>query len=542
MKKKWKASFDAITKKTLQRKEKFCNSSGIEIAPLYTKEDLPKTNDVEIPGKFPFTRGPYETMYRTKLWTMRQFAGFGSAEDTNKRFKYLLKEGQTGLSTAFDLPTLLGYDSDDPKSLGEVGKTGVAISSLKDMEILFDGIPLKEVSISMTVNGSAAIIWAFFLAMAKKRKIPLSALRGTIQNDILKEYIAQKTYIFPPEPSIRLILDMFEYGTKYVPQWHPISISGYHIREAGSTAVQELAYTLMDGLEYVDQALKRGLKIDDFGPRLSFFFNMHNNFFEEIAKVRAARRIWAMEMKKRGAKNPKTLALRTHAQTAGCTLTAQQVENNVVRVAIQALAATLAGCQSLHTNSKDEALALPTENSVTTALRTQQILAYETGVADVADPLGGSYYVEWLTNKMVDEAYRIFNEIKTQGGVLKCIENGYYHHQIGKSSFEFQKDVDAGKEIIVGVNKFAIKEDIQIPLLKVDQKVLKIQISRLNQVRKGRNKKKVEHALSALKNAALGKENLIPFLISAAENYVTLGEIRSTLVEVFGEHKESTVF
>ncbi|NVM53615.1 MAG: methylmalonyl-CoA mutase, partial [Candidatus Helarchaeota archaeon] len=447
-----------------ERQDTFRNLSNIEVKRLYTPADV-KINyegDLGEPGQHPFTRGVYDTMYRGRLWTMRQFAGFGTAEDTNKRFKYLLEHGETGLSTAFDFPTLYGRDSDDPLSEGEVGKCGVAISSLLDMEILFDGIPLNKVSTSMTINGPAAIVWAFYLANAKKQGIPFTELRGTIQNDILKEYIAQKSWIFPPEPSMRLIIDTFEYGTKHVPKWNTVSISGYHIREAGSTAVQELAFTLADGLAYVDASLERGLTIDEFAPRLSFFFNSHNDFFEEIAKFRAARRIWAKEMKKRGAEDPRSMKMRFHTQTAGCTLTAQQPENNIIRTTLQALSAVLGGTQSLHTNSKDEALCLPTQDAVTTALRTQQIIAHESGVTDTIDPLAGSYYIEWLTTKMEEETYKYFKQVEEIGGVIKGIRQGFFQLEIAKAAYRYQREIESKKRLVAGINAFKTPEDDEI--------------------------------------------------------------------------------
>jgi len=524
----------------VERAEKFTTLSGIEVKQFYTPDDvhIDYHKDLGLPGEFPFTRGVYHTMYRGRLWTMRMFAGYGTAYDTNKRFKYLLKHGETGLSVAFDFPTLYGYDSDHPLARGEVGKCGVAVSSLQDMETLFDGIPLEKVSTSMTINGPAAIIWAFYIAAAENQGAKRKNLRGTIQNDILKEYIAQNSWIFPPEPSMRLILDTFEFGTEELPRWNTISISGYHIREAGATAVQELAFTLADGLTYVDAAVERGMNIDSFAPRLSFFFNAHNYFFEEIAKFRAARRIWAKEMKKRGATNPRSMMLRFHTQTAGVSLTAQQPLNNVVRVAIQALAAVLGGTQSLHTNSYDEAWALPTEEAVTLALRTQQIIAHETGVADTIDPLAGSYYVEWLTDKMEEEVYKYFDRIEKVGGVIEGIKKGFFQNEIAKASYKYQKEVEKGIRKIVGVNCYQTEDDeTTIPVLVVDPEVERIQCERLKKLRETRDNSKVQKTLKKLEKMAKTEANLMPYLIDCAHAYATLGEIRETLVSVFGEYE-----
>lgn len=525
----------------VERAEKFTTLSDIEVKPFYTPDDIQINyhKDLGLPGEFPFVRGVYQTMYRGRLWTMRMFSGYGTAFDTNKRFKYLLEHGETGLSVAFDFPTLYGYDSDHPMAHGEVGKCGVAISSLADMEVLFDGIPLNKVTTSMTINGPAAIIWAFYIAAAENQGAQRKELGGTIQNDILKEYIAQNSYIFPPEPSMRLILDTFEFGTEELPRWNTISISGYHIREAGATAVQELAFTLADGLTYVDAALERGMNIDAFAPRLSFFFNAHNYFFEEIAKYRAARRIWAKEMKNRGATNPRSMMLRFHTQTAGVSLTAQQPLNNVVRVAIQALAAVLGGTQSLHTNSYDEAYALPTEEAVKLALRTQQIIAYETGVTDSIDPLGGSYYVEWLTNKMEEETYKYFDIIEKKGGVIECIKKGFFQNEIAKASYKYQKEVEQGKRKIVGVNCYRTDQDdeVCIPVLVVDPEVERVQCERLKKLRETRNNDKVRDALKELEKQARTENNLMPYLLKCAHAYATLGEIRETLVSVFGEYQ-----
>ena len=540
-----KNSYIPLTKKRPERKEKFENLSSNEIKNLYTPEDiahLDYINDIGFPGQYPFLRGVHATMYRGRFWTMRQFAGFGSAEETNQRYKYLLEHGETGLSVAFDYPTLYGYDTDHPMSRGEFGKCGVAISSLKDMEILFSGIPIDKVTTSMTINGPAAIVWAFYIANAENRGISKEVIGGTIQNDILKEYIAQKSYIFPPEPSMRLIIDTFEYGSKYVPRWNTISISGYHIREAGSTAVQELAFTVGDGLEYVKWALERGLKIDDFAPRLSFFFNAHNDFFEEIAKYRAARRIWAKELKKLGAKKPRSMLMRFHTQTAGCSLTAQQPEINIVRVTIQALAAVLGGTQSLHTNSMDEALALPSEKAVRIALRTQQIIAEESGVTDTIDPLGGSYYIEWLTDEMEEQTYKYWDRVEKLGGVLSAIEKGFYQREIANASYKYQKEIDDKKRIIVGVNDYKINEPVDIPILKMDEKGEERQIHRLNTLKKERNNQKVTRNLDHLRKVAEGDGNMMPAILDCVHSYATLGETCQVLRDVFGEYEEPAIY
>ena len=535
--------------KTLQQnpeqKKKFKNLSDIDIKSLYTPEDtatLEYLRDIGFPGDFPFLRGVHPNLYRGRLWTMRQFAGFGSAEETNKRYHYLLEHGETGLSVAFDYPTLYGYDTDHPLARGEFGKCGVAISSLVDMELLFHGIPLDKITTSMTINGPAPIVWAMYIANAENQGISKQVIGGTIQNDILKEYIAQKSYIFPPEPSMRLIVDTFEYGFKNVPRWNTISISGYHIREAGSTAVQELAFTLGDGVEYVKAAMNRGLAIDDFAPRLSFFFNAHNDFFEEIAKYRAARRIWAKEMKALGAKKPRSLWMRFHTQTAGCSLTAQQPEINIVRVTIQALAAVLGGTQSLHTNSMDEALALPSEKAVRIALRTQQIIAEESGVTSTVDPLGGSYYIEWLTSKMEEETYKYFDKVQALGGVIPAIEKGFFQREIAESAYRYQKETDENQRIIVGVNRYKLDEEISIPILKMDEKGEERQIQRLKKLRKGRDNQKVQRHLSALRKAASGDENLMPYILDCVHSYATLGETCDVLREVFGEYKEQAIY
>ncbi len=528
-----------------ERKEKFTTVSGHEIARLYTPLDIAELDyerDLGMPGEYPFTRGVHATMYRGRPWTMRMFAGFGTAEETNARFKYLRDHGETGLSVAFDYPTLYGYDSDDPEALGEFGKCGVAVSSVKDMEILFDGIPLGEVTTSMTINGPAAIVWAMYIVAAEKQGVPMEKLGGTIQNDILKEYIAQKSFIFPPKPSLRLIVDTFEFGSKYVPRWNTISISGYHIREAGSTAVQELAFTLADGLAYVRAAMDRGLDVDDFAPRLSFFFNAHNDFFEEIAKYRAARRVWAREMRERfSPKNPRSLWLRFHTQTAGVTLTAQQPENNVARVAIQALAAVLGGTQSLHTNSMDEALALPSELAARVALRTQQIIDHESGVADSVDPLAGSFLLETLTNQMEEETYKIFGRIEEFGGVIPAIEAGYFQTEIAQSAYRYQQEIDKGQRVIVGVNEYQLDEPLTIPLLVMEPAGYERQVNRLNGLKEERDNDELERRLAALRRAAEGTENLMPYILDAVRAYGTLGEICSVLRQVFGEYREPVI-
>jgi len=528
-----------------ERQKKFVNLSGNEIKNLYTPNDtthLDYINDIGFPGEFPFLRGVHPTMYRGRLWTMRMFSGFGSAEETNQRYKYLLKHGETGLSVAFDYPTLYGYDTDHKLSRGEFGKCGVAVSSLQDMEILFMGIPIDKITTSMTINGPAAIVWGFYIANAENRGIDRRTIGGTIQNDILKEYIAQKSYIFPPEPSMRLIVDTFEFGYKEVPRWNTISISGYHIREAGSTAVQELAFTLGDGIEYVKWAIKRGLNIDDFAPRLSYFFNSHNDFFEEIAKYRAARRIWAKELKKLGAKKPRSLLMRFHTQTAGCTLTSQQPEINVTRVTLQALAAILGGTQSLHTNSMDEALALPSEKAARVALRTQQIIAEESGVSNTVDPLGGSYYIEWLTDKMEEETYDYFDQVERLGGVIPAIEKGFFQREIAEAAYKYQREIDNKERTIVGVNDYTTEEEVTIPILKMDEKGEERQINRLKKLRKDRNNSKYERSLAALRKAAEGDENLMPFILDCVHSYATLGETCQVLRDVFGEYVEPAVY
>jgi len=546
-KKAWEDEYlKPYLEKAPERLNRFSTISDLEIPSIVCPEDLAGwdyDSKLGFPGQFPFTRGVYPSMYRGKLWTMRQFSGFGTPKDTNKRYKYLLANGQTGLSVAFHYPTLYGRDSDHPLSRGEVGVCGVAVDTLKDMETIFEGIPLDKVTTSMTINGPAAVLLAMYIAVAEKHGVSKKQIGGTIQNDILKEYIAQKSWIFPPEPSMRLIVDTFEYCANEVPRWNPISISGYHIREAGSTAVQELAFTLYDGMEYVKAGIERGLDVDKFAPRLSFFFNAHNDFFEEIAKYRAARRIWARVMKDRfGAKKPESMRLRFHTQTAGCSLTAQQPYNNVVRVTIQALAAVLGGTQSLHTNSLDETYALPTEEAVTIALRTQQIIAEESGVANTIDPLGGSYFVEWLTDKMESEALRYFEIIDKMGGMIEAIKLGYPQREIADSAYRYQKQLDRCEKIIVGVNKFRSGPTPPISLLRIDPKVEKEQVANLNRVRKERDNSSAKKALSRLESAATGKENLMPYILDAVKAYASIGEICDTLRAVFGEYREVAGF
>jgi methylmalonyl-CoA mutase N-terminal domain/subunit len=481
-------------------------------------------------------------MHRGRLWTMRMFAGFGTAEETNARYKYLLEHGETGLSVAFDMPTLYGYDSDAPEALGEFGKCGVAVSSLADMEVLFDGIPVDEITTSMTINSPAAVIWAMYIAMAEKRGIPSEVLGGTIQNDILKEYIAQKEFIFPPKPSMRLVVDTFEYGSKYLPRWNTISISGYHIREAGSTAAQELAFTLVDGLEYVRWGIERGLDVDEFAPRLSFFFNSHNDFFEEVAKFRAARRIWAREMRETfAAKNPRSWLLRFHTQTAGCSLTSQQPENNIVRTAWQALAAVLGGTQSLHTNSMDEALALPSEYAVKIALRTQQLIAHESGVVNTIDPLAGSYFVEAMTDRMEQETYKYFDKIKALGGVIPAIERGFFQREIAEAAYRYQMEIDTHQRVVVGINEMVEDEPIRIPLLEMDPEGYERQVARLERIRRERDNEQVSVTLDALRQAARTTENTMPYILECVRAYATLSEIMGVFREIFGEYREPTI-
>jgi len=528
-----------------ERLEKFMTTSSMPIERLYTPldvEGMDYERDLGFPGEYPYTRGVHATMHRGRLWTMRMFAGFGTAEETNERYKYLLEHGETGLSVAFDMPTLYGYDTDDPHALGEFGKCGVAISSLADMEKLFDGIPVDEITTSMTINSPAAVIWAMYIAMAEKRGIPMDALGGTIQNDILKEYIAQKEFIFPPAPSMRLVVDTFEFGSEHLPRWNTISISGYHIREAGSTAVQELAFTLADGLEYVRWGIERGMDVDDFAPRLSFFFNSHNDFFEEIAKFRAARRIWAREMRETfGAKDPRSWLLRFHTQTAGCSLTAQQPENNIVRTAWQALAAVLGGTQSLHTNSMDEALALPSAYAVKIALRTQQLIAHESGVTNTVDPLAGSYFVEALTNRMEQEAYEYFRKAEALGGVIPALEKGFFQREIAEASYRYQVEIDGRQRTIVGVNDYVEDEPVRIPLLEMDPQGYERQVARLERVRRERDNERVGTALEALRQSAQGNDNLMPCILDCVRAYATLGEVMGVLRQVFGEYREPTI-
>jgi methylmalonyl-CoA mutase N-terminal domain/subunit len=526
--------------------ELFSTISGLENEPLYTPDrvETDYERDLGYPGVYPFTRGVYPSMYRGKLWTMRQFAGFGTAEETNERFRYLLEHGQTGLSTAFDMPTLMGYDSDHARSLGEVGREGVAIDSLADMETLFSGIPLGEVSTSMTINSPAAMLLAFYLCVGEQQGVPRAELRGTIQTDILKEYIAQKEYIFPPEPSMRLVTDMVQFCAQEMPKWHPISISGYHIREAGSTAAQELAFTLANGFTYVDWAVARGMDVDDFAPRLSFFFNAHLDFFEEIAKYRAARRIWARELRdKYGARNPRSWLMRFHTQTAGVSLTAQQPELNIVRTALEALSAVLGGTQSLHTNSFDEALALPTEDAVRIALRTQQVIAHETGVVNTIDPLGGSYFVEHLTDKLEEEAYDYFSRIEKLGGVVAAIKENFFQREIADASFRYQSEVESEQRIVVGVNRYQLEDEAPLDILKVDPALEGQQIARVQAMRAGRDSAPVEAALARLKeDAAHEDRNLMPPIVDASRAYVTMGEMCDALREVWGIWRETPVF
>ncbi len=528
-----------------ERADKFITISGEPVNRLYTPADLSDYDymrDLGFPGEYPYARGIHATGYRGKLWTMRMFAGFGTAEETNQRFKYLLEQGQTGLSIAFDLPTLYGYDPDAPEALGEFGKCGVAVSSLADMEILLAGIPLDHITTSMTINSPAAVIWAMYIATAERRGIPKDKLGGTTQNDILKEYIAQKEYIFPPKPSMRLVVDTFEYGSQYLPKWNTISISGYHIREAGSTAAQELAFTLADGFEYIRWGIERGLDVDDFAPRLSFFFNAHNDFFEEIAKYRAARRIWAREMKETfGAKNPRSWMLRFHTQTAGVSLTAQQPENNTARVAIQALAAVLGGTQSLHTNSMDEALALPSEMAARVALRTQQIIAHESNVANTVDPLAGSYFVEAMTNHLEAQANEYFERIEKLGGVIPAIEAGFFQREIADATYRYQHEIDTHQRTIVGVNGYVSNEPLSVPILEMDPQGYERQIVRLERVRNERDNSATQAALKRLQDAARDNANLMPPILEAVHSYATLGEVMGVFRRVFGEYREPVI-
>ncbi len=526
-----------------ERENEFHTSSGTPIERLYTPqdvEDLDYLVDLGFPGEFPFTRGLHATMYRGRLWTMRQFSGFGTAEQTNQRFKYLLEEGETGLSIAFDYPTIMGRDSDDSVAMGEVGRCGVAVSSLKDMEILFDGIPLDKVTTSMTINGPTAMLLAMYIAVGDKQGIPRERLGGTVQNDMLKEFFAQKLCIFPAEPSVKLVTDIIEYCTRHLPRWNPISISGYHIREAGSNALQELAFTLADGIAYVESVMERGLKVDDFAPRLSFFFAAHNNLLEEIAKFRAARRLWGKIVKERfGAKKPRSMWMRMHVQTSGCTLTAHQPLNNIIRVTLQSLAAVLGGTQSLHTNSFDEALALPSEKAVRVALRTQQIIAHESGVADTIDPLAGSYCVEKLTNEMEVRAMEYIDKIDSMGGVIPAIEKGFFQREIADSAYKYQKEIESKERILVGVNDYTIKEEeVPIELLKIGSEVEEEQLKRLRRMKRERNNRRVKKVLDELHSAAERDENLMPPIIKAVKAYATLGEICNVLRDVFGEYRE----
>ena len=539
---RWREKTDSIP----QRKSSHKTPSQIDVDRLYTPGDMTETDylgDLGLPGEYPYLRGIHPTGYRGRLWTMRMFAGFGRPEETNQRFKHLLEQGQTGLSVAFDMPSLYGYDTDDPRAAGEFGKCGVAVSSLADMEALFQGIPLDQITTSMTINAPAAIIWAMYIAVAQKQGVPMSDLGGTIQNDILKEYIAQNEYIFPPEPSMRLVVDTVEFGTQHLPKWNPISISGYHIREAGSTAVQELAFTLADGFEYVRHSMDRGMAVDDFVPRLSFFFNVHNNFFEEIAKFRAARRIWAKEMQETyGARNPRSLWLRFHAQTSGASLTAQQPDNNVIRVSLQALAAVLGGCQSLHTNGKDEAWALPSEAAALQALRTQQVIAHETGVTDTVDPLGGSYFLESLTNQVEAKGYDYFHRIDDLGGVIPGLEAGFFQREIADAAYVYQQEEDRKERITVGVNEYFTDDALDIPLLKVDRAGEQLQIDRLNDLRRNRDNRDVAEKLRVLEQAARGSQNVMPVLLDAVNAYATLSEMMDVFRGVFGEYQPSWGF
>ncbi len=539
---------EKVYKKSIElmpERGKFETLSGIELKTFYSPIDLKDFDYFEklgFPGEYPYTRGIHPTMYRARLWTFREFSGFGDAIETNKRLKYLIQHGETGLSIAFDYPTLLGLDADNPLTKGEFGKAGVAINTLEDMQLMFDGISLKDISTSMTINGPAAVIWAFYILTGESQGARWCDLRGTIQNDILKEYMAQKSFIFPPEPSLKLVIDTFEFGSKELPLWNPISISGYHIREAGATAVQELAFTLANGLTYVEEAIKRGLDVDDFAPRLSFFFDSHIDFFEEIAKFRAARRIWAREMKRRfNPKKERSLWLRFHTQTAGVSLTAQQPENNIIRTTLEALAAVLGGTQSLHTNSMDEAWALPTEKAVMIALRTQQIIAEESGVPNTVDPLAGSYYVEWLTDKIEEEVYRYFDKIDAMGGVIKGIRSGFFQREIAESAYRYQKEIEEMKRTLVGVNKYRIEEKLEIPILKVPDELETRHLERLKRYKENRDIGKMEYSLKMLRLNA-DEKNLMPYIIDAIRNKATLGEIIQALKDVWGEYIEPVIF
>jgi methylmalonyl-CoA mutase, N-terminal domain len=544
--KKWTEKVERKRKDQPERKEEFFNASGIPVKRLYTPVDtdhIDYPEEIGFPGNFPFTRGVQPTMYRGRYWTMRQYAGFATADESNRRYKFLLDQGQTGLSVAFDLPTQIGYDSDHEMSLGEVGKVGVSIDSLKDMEVLFSGIPLDKVSTSMTINAPAAILLAMYVAVAEQQGVSSEKLRGTVQNDILKEYSSRGTYIFPPKPSMRIITDIFSYCSEKVPLWNTISISGYHIREAGSTAVQEVAFTLANGIAYVDAAIKAGLEVDSFGPRLSFFFNAHLDFFEEIAKYRAARKLWARIMKERfGARDPRSMMIRFHTQTAGCTLTAQQPKNNIVRVALQALSAVLGGTQSLHTNSMDEALCLPSEEAVQVALRTQQLIAYETGVADTVDPLAGSYYLEKLTEEIYTRAEEYIHKIDELGGAVSAVEQGYIQREIQDSAYQYQRSIEKEERVVVGLNRFRAGEERPTNLLRVDPLVRENQMERLKRLKSERDGDEVKQTLSALKAGAEGNTNLMPLILSAVKAYATLGEICDVLREVFGEYQGTYSF
>ncbi|GCE27083.1 methylmalonyl-CoA mutase [Dictyobacter alpinus] len=542
----WETNSIQASVRRIPERENLETTSGVPIERLYMPQDIAGQNylrDIGLPGEYPFTRGVQPTMYRAKPWTMRMFAGFGTAEDTNQRFKYLLQQGQTGLSTAFDMATLYGYDTDHPMAAGEFGKCGVAISSLADMEVLFADLPLDKITTSMTINSPAAVIWAMYIVNAEKRGYPMEKLGGTLQNDILKEYIAQKEYLFPPEPSLRLVIDTIEFGSRHMPRWNTVSISGYHIREAGATAVQELAFTIADGLAYVDATLARGLSIDEFAPRLSFFFDVHNDFLEEVAKFRAGRRLWAKLMREKyGAKDPRSWMMRCHAQTAGVSLSAQQPENNIVRTTIQALAAVLGGTNSLHTNSLDEALALPTEKAALIALRTQQIIANESGVTNTIDPLAGSYAIEALTNQTEQAAQNYLDRIEQLGGVLACIENGFFQHEIAESAYRYQQEVDRQQRKIVGVNSYLLDEEVKVPTLYVDYEGQKRHLERLERVRRERDQSEVQRALDALHAACDQHINTMPALLDAVRAYATLGEITDVFRAAFGEYLEPAVF
>jgi methylmalonyl-CoA mutase N-terminal domain/subunit len=544
--KRWQQNLKEVLAGAPERLERFATVSDREVKPIYTPEDLRDQEfdrEIGFPGEYPFTRGIQASMYRGRLWTMRMFAGLGTAKDTNRRFHHLVKEGQTGLSTAFDMPTLMGYDSDSPRARGECGKCGVAIDSLADMEELFEGLPIEKLTTSMTINPPASVLWAMYIAMAEKRGIPRGDLGGTIQNDMLKEFIAQKTFMCPPKPSLRVITDTVEFGTREVPRWNTISISGYHIREAGSTAVQELAFTLADGIAYTQAAIERGIKVDEFAPRFSFFFNSHMDFFEEIAKFRAARRMWAVIMRERfKALNPRSWWMRFHTQTAGCSLTAQQPYNNVVRTAIEALAAVLGGTQSLHTNSLDEVLAIPTEEAATIALRTQQIIADESGVANTIDPMAGSFFVERLTNEMEEEAFAIIKRIDDLGGMLAAIEKNYPQQEIADAAYHFQNQVDERKRIVVGVNRYATEETLPVELLELDEELERLQIEKTNRIKEKRNNAKVRECLSRLEDACAGGQNVMEPMIDAMMEYATLQEVCDVFRRAFGEYRDPGIY